>query len=324
MYLETQTYRNHATGLATDTASPASTTATAASNPSHHSTPQLAFNPTLAGFTQRLFADGNSAPAFAAQVRGSEAKPIDMQLARISQDVYDPNSRGIDGWQRLDNDQLTAAGIDPASLEDPSTGFRAAVYQDADGHHVLAFAGSNDIKDWLDNARQGVGLPAAEYNQAVALATQAKVAFGNDLAITGHSLGGGLASMAALATDTPAVTFNASGLNDATLRRLIPEGDPAALKQQAEQGLVRRYAVDGEVLTSVQEGSPLPDAVGHKIELHDPAPVAAPQLHWYDWLYGKAEVLEAGYQAAKLKHSVDLHMIDPVIDALGKDHPWAP
>ncbi|KRE94438.1 hypothetical protein ASG87_17700 [Frateuria sp. Soil773] len=322
MYLETQTYRNHATGLATDTASPAGAAPPAAAGTPHRSTPQLAFNPALAGLARQLFAGGNGAAAFDARVRGTDARSIDMQLARISQDVYDPSSRGIDGWQRLDDGQLRAAGIDPASLEDPSTGFRAAVYQDAGGNHVLAFAGSNDIKDWLDNARQGVGLPAAEYNQAVALATQAKVAFGHDLAIIGHSLGGGLASMAALATDTPAVTFNASGLNDATLRRLIPEGDPAALKRQAEQGLVRRYAVDGEVLTSAQEGTPLPDAVGHKIALHDPAPVAAPQLHWYDWLYGKAEVLEAGYQAAKLKHSVDLHMIDPVIDALGKDHPW--
>ena len=36
----------------------------------------------------------------------------------------------------------------------------------------------------------------------------------------GHSLGGGLASAAMLATGAPGVTFNAAGLSDNTLRSL--------------------------------------------------------------------------------------------------------
>ena len=268
-------------------------------------------------------AAANAAPNFDAQVRGTDAKAIDLQLAQIAQDVYDPHSQGVGGWTRLTGDQLAQAGIDPASLEDPGTGFRAAIYQDKNGDHVLAFAGSNDIQDWLNNAEQGLGISAAQYNQAVALATEAKAAFGNSLAITGHSLGGGLASIASLATDAAGVTFNAAGLNDETIRRLIPEGDPAALKQQAEDGLIRRYAVNGEILTTVQEHSPLPDAVGHKIALNDPDPVAKPDIHWYDWLTGKAEVLEAKYKIDVAKHSVELHDDDAVLAALQKDHPWS-
>jgi len=286
----------------------------------HVSLPQLAFNPRVASLL-----DGGAktpVPNFDAQVRGPAAKPVDLQLALISQDVYDPTSKGIPGWTRLTGDQLTQAGIDPASLEDPSTGFRAAIYQDKNGDHVLAFAGSNDDKDWLNNFEQGVGLPAAEYSQAVSLATEAKAAFGPSLAITGHSLGGGLASIASLATDSAAVTFNASGLNDETIRRLIPDGNLDALKQQGNDGLIRRYAVSGEILTTVQESTPLPDAIGHKITLNDPDPVAKPNIHWYDWADGKAEVLEAKYAVDLAKHAVDLHDIDPVIAALRNDHPW--
>jgi hypothetical protein len=326
MHLELQSHRSSA-ALPADhpAATPPAHTGVMATNQTHASLPQLAFNPQLAGLTRALFGPTTAAagvPNFDAQVRGTDAKAIDLQLAKLSQDVYDKNSSGIQGWTRLSNAQLMQAGIDPASLENAGTGFRAAIYQDANGDHVLAFAGSNDIKDWLNNAEQGLGLDSAQYDEAVALATEAKAAFGNSLAITGHSLGGGLASIASLATDSAAVTFNAAGLNDATMRRLIPEGDPAALKQQAEGGLIRRYAVNGEILTTTQEHTSLPQAVGHKIALNDPDPVAKPNIHWYDWLDGKAEVLEAKYAADVAKHSVDLHDDDAVIAALQKDHPW--
>ncbi|WNL46592.1 hypothetical protein RKE25_02840 [Dyella sp. BiH032] len=329
MQLELQAYRSQAT-LPTDRAAAAAQATDALAHPDAHvSQPQLAFHPQLASLTRAMFGHATfdnragAASSFDAQVRGTDAKAIDLQLARMAQDVYDPNSKGIEGWTRLTDDQLMQAGIDPASLEDPSTGFRAAIYQDANGDRVLAFAGSNDAKDWLNNAEQGLGISAAQYNQAVALATEARAAFGDSLAITGHSLGGGLASIASLATDSASVTFNAAGLNDATLRRLVPEGDPGALRQQAENGLIRRYAVNGEILTTTQEHTPLPDAVGHKIALNDPDPVAKPDLHWYDWLTGKAEVLQAKYAADVAKHSVDLHMDDAVLAAMQKDHPWA-
>jgi hypothetical protein len=323
MSLQLQTNRASQVMPATFQDEPFASASTNAAASAHMSMPQLGFHPQLAALAQTL-SGGTAAPDFDAQVRGTDARSIDMQMALISQDVYDPSSTGITGWTRLGDDQLTQAGIDPASLEDPSTGFRAAIYQDANGDHVLAFAGSNDIKDWLNNAEQGLGLPAAEYNQAVAVATEAKAAFGNSLAITGHSLGGGLASIASLATDSATVTFNASGLNDSTIQRLIPDGDAGAMKQQADNGLIRRYAIGGEILTGVQESTPLPDAVGHKITLNDPDPVAKPNIHWYDWTDGKGEVLEAKYGIDKAKHSVDLHYIEPVITALGNDHPWVP
>lgn len=188
----------------------------------------------------------------------------------------------------------------------------AVIYGDGQGRHVLAYSGTDEAKDWLTNFGQGLGFETSQYNQAMALARQAKVAFGQDMVITGHSLGGGLAAAAAVATDTPAVTFNAAGVHDKTLERVGL--DPDAVKREAEQGgLIRRYAVQNEILTELQENKPIirhlmPDAVGHKIELPDPDPLG---------FWQKLNPVKS------VKHGVEMHYIDAVIEAqekvFGKD-----
>lgn len=249
-------------------------------------------------------------PSFADEVRGQSALPVDMTLARLMRDVYDydRNGRqeGVGAWKPLGEDELRRAGIDPSLLRNQGSGFLAVVYGDGQGRHVLAYSGTDENKDWLTNFGQGLGFETSQYNQAMALARQAKVAFGQDMVITGHSLGGGLAAAAAVATDTPAVTFNAAGLHDRTMKRAGL--DPEAVKREAEQGLVRRYAVDNEILTELQENTLLmrramPDAVGHKIELPDPDP----QGFW-----------QRLNPVKSLKHGVQMHYIDAVIQAQEK------
>lgn len=267
---------------------------------------------------------GGSPASFDAQLRGTQAQAIDEEMALLSADVYRPDSPGIDGWARLDATELQAAGISPDALEDRSTGLRAAIYTDGDGHYTLAFAGSNDVPDWLNNLAQGVGLDAAQYNQAIALAKDAKLAFGDDLAITGHSLGGGLAAAAALATGSVAVTFNAAGVSDATLRDAGL--NPAAARSAAADGQIRRYAVEGEILTSAQEDVPLlrdamPDAPGHAIEI-EAEPLQRPEHRWHDWLDGTAIRNELAYAVQAAARPVTLHGIDSVLQAMAREQPW--
>ena len=155
--------------------------------------------------------------------------------------------RGAAGFNRLSDSALLGFGIDPASLHDVGSGFRAGIYSN-DKQYVLAFAGTNDWRDWLSNVRQATGYDDVQYNQAVAAAKSAKAAFGDALVIAGHSLGGGLAATAALATGTVAVTFNAAGVSDYTLNRTGI--DPAAAKKDAEAGGIRRYSEQYDMLTS--------------------------------------------------------------------------
>ncbi|HWL84807.1 MAG TPA: Mbeg1-like protein [Polyangiaceae bacterium] len=247
---------------------------------------------------------------FDQQVYGQNPKPIDQTFADLAADVYhDGNGQPVDGFTRLDNAQLEAANIDPTRLNDPSSGFKAAIYTDGQGHYVLAFKGSQSANDWKTNFKQGLGFDTAQYGEAVALAKDAKLAFQDNLVITGHSLGGGLASTASAATNTPAVIFNPAGVNNETLER--NHLDPGQARATAENGMIRRYEVKGEILSGLQEHAPtgwvMPDAMGHKISLPDPHPLSFWQkLNPYN----------------DVKHAGQLHGMDSVNDSLHKNPPW--
>ncbi|HVI59605.1 MAG TPA: lipase family protein [Luteimonas sp.] len=233
----------------------------------------------------------------------SPQRDLDLQLAEMANDAYDVSGPdgttgtqsakdlAAAGWTRLqpEGDHLVDANgneiaIDPASLEDKSTGFRAAIYQNAQGQYVVAYAGTNpkEMGDIKADATQAFGMDTKQYNQAIALAKEAEVAFGDgNVAFTGHSLGGGLASAAALSVDASAVTFNAAGLSNETLRNLGLNPN-AARDQVADSGQVRRYVVNGDPLTLAQQDAPVlpipfapplspPNAVGHELRIQAPA-----------------------------------------------------
>ena len=221
--------------------------------------------------------DHSPAPSmsFADQVRGTAPKKgVDLEMAYIASDVYKTDSTGSagpGGWSRLSDNDLLAHGIDPQNLHSDATGFQAGIYTDGHGDYVLAFAGTDfkSIADWRANLGQGLGLQTAQYRQAEVVAQDAREAFGDNLAITGHSLGGGLASAASLATGTPAVTFNPAGLSDQTLRDL--GFSPNQERAIASEGLIRRYDTQHDILTNLQQNVLpfLPHAVGSEIRIGD-------------------------------------------------------
>ncbi|AWV06634.1 DUF2974 domain-containing protein [Lysobacter maris] len=251
--------------------------------------------------------------SFADQIAGRQPHEIDRQLSAILQDNYNwtDERRGRDfeasnppeGWSRMSDAVLRDAGIDPSLLHDGKSGFGANFYINEHDHVVLAFTGTDEGRDWKHNLRQGLGLRDAQYDQAIALAGQAERAYGDNLVITGHSLGGGLAAAASMVHEVPAVTFNAAGVNDRTLERYGFDAD--VLKQEAEQGLIRSYAVKSEILTHLQEDSfplkyAMPDAPGTRIELPDPDPLS---------------FFQRIVPGKMLMHRVDLHYIDSVMEA---------
>jgi len=251
---------------------------------------------------------------FADQVRGTGPQMVDKVFPSLLQDLYavarsrdeasTPVSTSLpNGWYRMSEEQVRQAGIDPRALHDKESGFDAAFYRDSAGHVVLGYCGTDELHDWSHNIGQGLGAKDAQYDQAMNLAREAKRVFGEELAITGHSLGGGLAAAASMATDTPAVTYNAAGVNDRTLER---EGiDASAAKAYAKEGLIRAYHVNNEILTHLQEDSfpikyAMPDAAGHQIELPDPDPLST---------------LERLVPGKMLGHRLDLHGIESVMQS---------
>jgi hypothetical protein len=222
--------------------------------------------------------------SFGDQVRGTTQRPIDLQMAQMANDVY---SHPVDGHTNTQSEgELNAAGwhrvqpgetlrtpdgrsiqLDPAQLNDPSSGFQAAVYQHKDGQVVVAFAGTDmkSVRDWGTDAGQGLGLQTRQYELAARLGVKMVGVFGaENVAFTGHSLGGGLAATATLASGAQGVTFNAAGLSNETLREY---GSPNTLRAEyASNGTLRSYSVAGDPLTAVGH-SGIPHPIGTELQM---------------------------------------------------------
>lgn len=240
-------------------------------------------------------------------IRGIAPDARDQLFAMMANGAYAPESPQYAqalaeaGWTSLephaDGVSLTdqhgnRIPIDPALLSDDRSGFSAEIYQHEDGGYVVAYRGSelgsdpSQYMDWVNNGQQGLGMDASQYSSAIELAKRAEHVLGDgNVALTGHSLGGGLASAASLATGASAVTFNSSGLSNNTLESL--GFNPNAVRDSvAESGQVRRYAVNGDPLTAAQEDAPLlpivgspPDAIGHALRIDPPPGTSFGGLH---------------------------------------------
>src|SRR3546814_20255804 len=89
--------------------------------------------------------------------------------------------------------------------------------------YVVAYRGTDNWGvanpgDADDNALQGMGFETGQYSDAIALAQRAEQVFGEgNVVVTGHSLGGGLASAAAPAHGASGVPLTAAGLSNTPL-----------------------------------------------------------------------------------------------------------
>ncbi|QOW19586.1 DUF2974 domain-containing protein [Lysobacter ciconiae] len=221
---------------------------------------------------------------------GTRAQPFDVTMSQLATSVYGTRGAPPDGWSAVSDAMLESRGIDdPATWRQEFLGgveqttanqFKAEVYTDGEGNFVLAYRGTAEgAADWGDNFQQGLGFETGAADKFTGLAADSAIEFARvfgdgeagaatNLAITGHSQGGGLASVASLATGIPAVTFDASGIHPNTLDRL-GMASPQQARDIAEGGQIRAYSMKTDLLTRVQESGPLslaaPDALGTRI-----------------------------------------------------------
>lgn len=218
--------------------------------------------------------------------------PSTVDLAAMVADVYNDAPAPPAGYRVASSDDLAQIGLRGEDLSSPQSSFRARVYvAEGDGgpDYVVSFRGTTDGSDWKANAQQGVGLPSDQYSRALLLARAIGRHPKAQVTITGHSLGGGLASAAALASGRDAQTFNAAGLSDATIRQAQSiRGDTPAPK-------IAAFYVRGEILSAIQDGgdrvagailggipgailADAPEAYGTRIPLDAKQPAGQ---HWY-------------------------------------------
>ena len=253
---------------------------------------------------------------------------VAVERARLSEHVYHsdlvpPLPEPI-GWHMLTEKELARKGITKAMLNDPASGFKAALYQSAFERPpklVMACAGTEDWSDWSTNLQQGVGVETEQYNMSMKLAQLVTRKFPvGTVDITGHSLGGGLASAATAVTGAKGYTFNAAGLHPNTVSRAPYNISPAEMLSRG--GLIDAYHSTADPLTNLQSGMkgtlgglagtatgyPLaPEALGVP---HALVPAEGWQHEWLE--LGKRNPLATSTNMALEGHGVDPEMVDNI------------
>lgn len=165
-----------------------------------------------------------------------DAEDYDMEesLAGLSEEQKNKlKSEKLEGYTPLSKEDLKYLGLRSKDLKNTDIGFKADIYKGQDGKYILAFRGTysdpdhpeNDIvhdwsKDWIDdNVAQGVGMGSKQYQNAIDLSRKLRNKVGKDnLTITGHSLGGGLATAGGAATGCETYAFNPAGVHPNTYK----------------------------------------------------------------------------------------------------------
>ena len=140
----------------------------------------------------------------------------------------------LEGYEKLNAEEMGKMNIKDSDLKDPSTGFKADIYKDTNGDYVLVYRGTysdpdhpeNDLvhdwsKEWTDdNMRQGLGMGSEQYKKSIKLAEKvnSNKPKGKQLTIAGHSLGGGLATAAGAATGSKTYAFCPAGVHPNTYK----------------------------------------------------------------------------------------------------------
>ncbi|MEZ5345881.1 MAG: hypothetical protein R2681_10045 [Pyrinomonadaceae bacterium] len=122
--------------------------------------------------------------------------------------------------------------------------YRAVTVKSPSSKKILSFSGTDDIMDWGDNIIQGLTGFSSQYALA-----RVHALFVNPDIVTGHSLGGGLASYAAINNFTNAATINPAPLN---LTGLLGSN---ILPRLVNSGKVVNYVVRGEALDILDDAA---------------------------------------------------------------------
>ena len=187
-------------------------------------------------------------------------------------------SEKLEGYEKLNAEEMDKLGINSTDLNDTKTGFKADIYKDKNGDYVLVYRGTysdpdhpeNDLvhdwsKEWTDdNMRQGLGMGSEQYNKSIKLAEKVKQGSekqGKQMTIAGHFLGGGLATAAGAATGSKTYAFCPAGVHPNTYK-MYGVKNPDTSK-------VHTYYSNQDFLNMASNNlSLMPKAAGERIMLH--------------------------------------------------------
>jgi len=206
----------------------------------------------------------------------------ELMATYVAQAIYSRMDNPVFAFRKVIESEMVELGIDPSIIalliDHQQSGLDAALYREfITGKYVLAFAGTDptSFEDWYANIAQAFAPGGVDqYTSAVSIAKELmnNAAFNaSNIYITGHSLGGGLASAASMASGFHAYTFNAAGLHPLTVSGLDNNNLSNA------NSLVTSYKVDWDILSWGQyvggwlnyafDGTVVPTAIGTSVTI---------------------------------------------------------
>lgn len=156
--------------------------------------------------------------------------------------------------------------------EDKKSGFRAISLKSLDPNDkrtIVAYAGTNpkSLKDWKTDVAQEFGFQTRQYTLADEFAKKVMAKDGDNVILTGHSLGGGLASYASIQNG-----LRATGLNSAPLSPHSLGGNPVFDRNLKNNPRISQYYVPSEILTDVDKLNPFSIRPGEQIPIRGKYP----------------------------------------------------
>jgi RHS repeat-associated protein len=149
-------------------------------------------------------------PIFFVDPDGNDPTPYEAAL--IAAHVYGDKNIDLDGGWEISSLKINCQNETP--------GLKYGLYQrkmkSGKIEYVLAFAGTEDIYDVIDDINQIVGL-SQQYSATSDLARSVNSSLkGKTLVFVGHSLGGGLSNLSSKVTGRSSITFNPAWLSKDT------------------------------------------------------------------------------------------------------------
>jgi hypothetical protein len=194
-----------------------------------------------------------------------ERNNVAVERARLAGDTYNVGKGDPpEGWERITEENLKKLGMEADSFPQLNINFRQSEYPDGyypelykmngnvfgEERYVLAFRGTQGVKDGKADILQAFGEETDQYTRAIQTAQKLKKILGNNLDIAGHSMGGGMATAAGIVTGSPVYAIDPAGVHPATLERFGRK-----YTRDSADEYVQNFVAKDEILDAVQQSN---------------------------------------------------------------------